>query len=302
MSKNFSFVNPQLMGVKSIKDVQQRMLKLIERDLQRNGHLSPTAGVTMPSRSEPRAEITVEELPPPSSVKRTSDRAEITVEELPPPSVDKPISVERLTAPNYQSTIEAMHSEAQMQNPNTFDKQYEAKRYEALKESEGVRLESYKDTNGLTTVGIGFNMEDSTARATWEKAMRGTNMVDKFDDVKSGTTKISQENARALFDVSVRNAEQEVDSAFDVPLNSYQRIALVSLAYNNPALLGPNLRAAINNGDFLTALDEILNRSNKNKHKGIQNRREREAKLFSGGAHTTNELYAMLDPDTTRVA
>lgn len=51
---------------------------------------------------------------------------------------------------------------------------------EMLKANEGVRLAAYKDSLGILTVGVGFNLQRLDARARC--AMHGAN----FDDVKAG--------------------------------------------------------------------------------------------------------------------
>ena len=62
--------------------------------------------------------------------------------------------------------------------------------------------------------------------------------------------------------------------------NSRELVALSSLAYNNPALIGPGLSAALHSGAREKAWFEILFCSNRARHRGLQKRRNHEAKMF----------------------
>jgi GH24 family phage-related lysozyme (muramidase) len=74
----------------------------------------------------------------------------------------------------------------------------------------------------------------------------------------------------------------------DVAMSRNQWMALASMAYNSrwnergPTLIGPNLTRFIKDGDWQGAADEIRNRSNATKNRGLQIRREAEADMFLG--------------------
>src|SRR3989338_9713810 len=79
---------------------------------------------------------------------------------------------------------------------------------------------------------------------------------------------------------------------------SQERAALVSLAYNNPALLGDALGRAMVAGDRAEAFYEIAYNSNggASRSPGIANRRYREADLF--GMYNTSPTEADTKPPT----
>ncbi len=65
-----------------------------------------------------------------------------------------------------------------------------------LKRNEGVRLAAYKDSLGILTIGVGFNLErlDARARCT----MHGIN----FDDIKAGSP-LTMAQVDALLDEDI---------------------------------------------------------------------------------------------------
>lgn len=65
-----------------------------------------------------------------------------------------------------------------------------------IKANEGVRLAAYKDSLGILTVGVGFNLQRLDARARC--AMHGVN----FDDVKAGCP-ITMAQCDALLDEDI---------------------------------------------------------------------------------------------------
>ena len=86
-----------------------------------------------------------------------------------------------------------------------------------------------------------------------------------------------------MFDYKVQESEKIVQDRLEgVPLNASQRIALVSMAYNSPALIGPNLVDHLKKGDAASVSYEILNLSNGNKLSALDARRKREHDQFFG--------------------
>lgn len=169
---------------------------------------------------------------------------------------------------------------------------YRQRRFEFLSREEGIRTRAYDDATGLPvtdpsqvkgniTVGIGFNMD---APGNREDFKRATGLSDKdFDEVRAGKKRLTQEQVRKLFDYSVLEAEDFVKKKFKgVDLTEHQRIALVSLAFNNPSLIGPDLTRFVQEGNIAAARDEILNDSNRRKDRGLAGRRYREAEMFVG--------------------
>ena len=168
--------------------------------------------------------------------------------------------------------------EGEFTNPDTNSK---GRLFEFIRESEGERLDAYKDHKGNVTVGVGFNMDADGARERFEQALP---TVD-FDAVYNGDTDLLPSQSRVLFDTTIGEYEKVVDNKLgDVPMREHERMALVSLASNSPSLIGPNLVSKMKAGDTNGVIDEILNRSNKHKHQGIQARRKAEARMFAGRA------------------
>ena len=103
----------------------------------------------------------------------------------------------------------------------------------------------------------------------------------------------SEANATKLLDEYItKKAEKDVETFL---LNhglsmsqSRERAALVSLAYNSPALLGGGLASALNDGNRGEAWYQIRYQSNGNALAGLANRRYRESALFGLYDNETN--------------
>jgi len=186
------------------------------------------------------------------------------------------------------SFIENIMSKVMSANPAVHDSEemkqnYLQRRFEFIGEGhEGWREKVYKDSRNLRTVGFGFNLEEPTNRDLYKRALRRTDQ--DFDNLRDGNTQLTMREGRILFEASAGAAERLISSKFsDIDLKGYERLALVSLAYNHPGLIGPNLTKHVRAGDKKMVIDEIVNRSNAHKIKGIDNRRAAEAEMFSGG-------------------
>lgn len=162
---------------------------------------------------------------------------------------------------------------------STFSR-YTERRFDFIANEEGYREAVYNDSLGRRTVGYGFNLDEETNRSL---AMQVLNITDsEFEDIRNGDRGISSREARTLFEASVGQAERLVEDRFgEMGLRANQRLALVSLAYNHPNLIGPNLTRQVQSGDWASATREIRERSNRYKIKGIAARRNREADLFA---------------------
>lgn len=169
-----------------------------------------------------------------------------------------------------------------------YDETYLAKRREVIQAHEGFRSKIYKDHKGITTVGVGINLQAPDTKKFIEDA--GWD----YPALLSGAKEFSKAQLDVLYDFKVKEAEKFVSTVIKVPLTSNQRQSLVSLAYNNPSLIGPNLRYFVNNKDWKNAEEEIRRRSNKNKHGGIQNRRNTEADLFAMDTHKPSDHHFFL--------
>lgn len=122
---------------------------------------------------------------------------------------------------------------------------------------EGVRSEVYKDTKGIATIGVGFNLESPPAKEAIEY------LGADFEDVRSGKASLSNNQIQTLTNISLANAIRQAEMIYpnmgELP---YQKKAvLVDLTYN---LGGENLRddwpefsEAVRNNKFATAAGEL---------------------------------------------
>jgi GH24 family phage-related lysozyme (muramidase) len=192
----------------------------------------------------------------------------------------------QLEKPDTPSWLGDMMNRVLKDNPDALDDPgsrdtYLQRRFEFISSHEGWRENTYRDSRNLRTVGYGFNLEEPTNRNLFKTSLGKTD--EDFDKLRNGETSLSKREGRILFEASAGAAEQKISNTFkDSNLKGYERLALVSLAYNHPALIGPNLTKYVNTGDKEAVLDEIRNRSNLHKSKGISNRRDLEARMFSG--------------------
>lgn len=222
--------------------------------------------------------------------------------------VTQPLTQTPVNSPSemFDNLFSWFRSNKQVKGPSAVDGRnpsagntYRDRRYDFLSKEEGIRTAAYDDATGRRvvdpnqkrgniTVGVGFNMDRPDARNVWN-AVFG-NDVD-FDKVYSGQSELNDDQVRRLFNFTAQEAETIVSNKFaGVDLEEHQRIALVSLAFNNPSLVGPNLTSQVRDGRWNEAIDEILHRSNRTKHKGLASRRYREAALFAGSTSANSAL------------
>ncbi len=196
---------------------------------------------------------------------------------------------------------------------------YSQKRFDfikAVEETNNVSLTAYDDNGGNgggnPTIGIGMNLSVSIVRnAVTEviSGLSGQDLEDLSDEVGSivaeynnNIVQLNNNLNQALQDAGVEKDftfanEAEVKEAFDIIapffeniLNNWnagipessERVALFSLAWNTPSLLGNNLKVAIDNGDRGAAWYEIRYESNGGASAGlgIAKRRYYEADTF----------------------
>ncbi len=131
---------------------------------------------------------------------------------------------------------------------------------QSLIEDEGVRNESYTDTTGNKTVGLGFNMDSSHSKGVWEAAGIGKD----FDAVYEGKEKLSATEIKSLANASYQIAENDARSFmpdFD-KLSDARRDALTNLSFQ----LGANnlaefkgFKTALLNGEYSKAAQNLIN-------------------------------------------
>lgn len=125
---------------------------------------------------------------------------------------------------------------------------------------EGLRLQAYRDSAGIPTIGYG--------------STRGVRMGDE----------ITETQALELLEADVERHADGVREAVDVPLTQHQFDALVSFAFNVGvgAFKTSTLLRKLNAGKYEQAADELLrwHYAGGKRLAGLEKRREAERKLF----------------------
>jgi lysozyme len=137
---------------------------------------------------------------------------------------------------------------------------------ELLKRSEGFRSHTYKDVNGLPTIGYGHRLFDPEA----------------FPDG------ISEEQAAKILASDVRDAEQAVERLVKVPLAQCQFDALVDFCFNLGAgrLASSTLLKVLNGGRYEAAAEQLLrwDLAGGEQNAGLKARREAEFALWTNSS------------------
>ncbi|MGE0252720.1 MAG: hypothetical protein AB7G80_03195 [Dongiaceae bacterium] len=163
---------------------------------------------------------------------------------------------------------------------------------------------------GKITIGVGFNMDAPDARKNFNQAL-GQKDPALFNAVRGGQA-LSAGQIGQLLEFSIMKARNAACRQLGMHaqnkqgserewflggkkifsrLNANQQCALISMAFNNPALIGPKLTGFICEGEFDKAANEIMSPALKNETQksskqrrlsGLDNRRLREAALFEG--------------------
>lgn len=149
-----------------------------------------------------------------------------------------------------------------------------------IEEFEGRSPTMYKDERGVPTIGSGASLNSPDTAAMLKEMgvarpslMAGSPLTE--EQMADLEAKKIQEK-RALLS---RIKEKDFPEFQATP---EQQEVLESLVYNNPQLLGPNLRGHLKAGNIEAAAKEILLRSNKARSPGLQRRRIKEAEGFLG--------------------
>lgn len=169
-----------------------------------------------------------------------------------------------------------------------------------LNEVEGYSSEVYDDEKGNPTVGTGINLRSPAS----EKAMDELGIIKKSaeesniplddSDLDKIKTNIVGQKRDLLNNIKSQNFPNK-------DLNEAQEAALMSLTYNSPQLIGPNLRQHLNDNNDLDAMREILLNSNKDNSPGVQLRRLKETELYGGPQDFQNLIKTLSDEDKNRI-
>lgn len=152
----------------------------------------------------------------------------------------------------------------------------------------------YLDHKGIPTVGVGFNLHRKDA----DDCLKYCGVDEhKLKDIKNGTLALTETQMMSLLEITVAEAEQtvrnKIGSQIFETLHEKQQWALVSLAFNSPALIGQHLKEYSSAGTTSEhqekAYLEILLNSNRTHHEGVQKRREVEAAWYLEGLNSLRQ-------------
>lgn len=130
------------------------------------------------------------------------------------------------------------------------------KLYELIEKHEGKRAKVYNDSEGIPTIGIGFNLKRADAR----KKIEALGL--KYDDVLDGSASLSEKQIQTLFKTDVEAAIKSARAAladFDSLPERKQRV-VVDMVFNLGEQRFKGFKkfiAAVNKGDYETAAKEM---------------------------------------------
>lgn len=168
-------------------------------------------------------------------------------------------------------------------------KTYEELLFLFIKNHEGERLSVYQDIKGNKTISVGYNMDALGAKEIWQQVF--ANQL-SFDKVYSGTLTITKQQSRKLYKYKVRLNRKELKVIYSNSWHQFkanERLMIEDLYWNGGnKLVGKATKffklitkyVETKKHDLLTeALTEIKERSNREKIKGIQNRRNAQSEI-----------------------
>lgn len=152
---------------------------------------------------------------------------------------------------------------------------------------EGIRLSVYLDTRGIKTIGVGFSLEQPSAREIFHRNLPGVS----FDDVFSGKKSLTEDQAIRLFDETLNDKVQTTKRLFP----NYEKYptdvktALVNGVFRGEFKSSQKTVKYINNGEWSKVADEYLDRadyraSQPGRNGGIKKRMDYNANIFRGYA------------------
>jgi len=135
---------------------------------------------------------------------------------------------------------------------------------------------AYRDHKDIPTIATGFNLTRPDASSICQSL--GIN----FEATLAGaplTVKQAQDLEDHVICETAQICINKLGQQHFDKLAPEQQASVISVALT-PAMLGQSLTTYIRTGAYTSAADEIQYRSNRSKHVGMQNRRDREAELF----------------------
>ncbi len=145
-----------------------------------------------------------------------------------------------------------------------------------LQQWEGVRLNAYKDSAGLLTIGVGHLLT---------KSELSSGKIDiNGESVKYGNG-LTSDQADALLAQDLKPAETTVNNNVKVELNQNQFDTLVSFTFNvgGGAFKGSTLLKKLNNGQYGEVSGQLMrwDKAGGKVVPGLEKRRKNEVKLWN---------------------
>jgi GH24 family phage-related lysozyme (muramidase) len=187
--------------------------------------------------------------------------------------------------------------EIKQQMQNLIEK-FEGNRVDAYDDATGKSVKNILKIVGNVTVGIGFNMDTSTAKNEWLQVFPANNP--NFNDVYFGKIKLTNQQSKLLFQHSFELRYNRIANYYGhywQKLTQNEQTAIMSVAYNNEKLVtywknketnfSKNIKLWAKTKD-LTFLHNAANEirfnsgSQAKKLPALQNRRNHEAAMLLG--------------------
>lgn len=174
-------------------------------------------------------------------------------------------------------------------------KTYEELLFLFIKNHEGEKLSVYLDIKGNRTISVGYNMDALGAKGVWQQIFADQL---SFDKVYNGTLAITKQQSRKLYEHKIRLNRKELKVIYGNSWHQFkanERLMIEDLYWNGGnRLVGKTTKFF----KFITgyvetkqdkllveALTEIKERSNKERIKGIQNRRNVQSEIGNSLKH-----------------
>lgn len=207
------------------------------------------------------------------------------------PMVESELSMEDLARMNIRKTlIESAFALGAaislIEQPNTKQEDPLVPYLEILRAEEGFKTKMYKDTKGIPTIGVGFNLTRSDAPDVFRQCFgdQCDDVMARAKDPKRGMSEAEVEKLTRydLEKTFLPRTQKAVKQFENLPMEA--RTALVSSAYRGSLLGSPKTLALINAGKGEDAAAEYLRNREyeaaKKSGSGVAARMEREAEQF----------------------
>jgi lysozyme len=123
--------------------------------------------------------------------------------------------------------------------------------------NEGVRPKAYKDSLGNMSIGVGFNLEDTSNQPILDSLKLNR------DELKSGKRELTDKEISALYSYSMSRAIEDLKK-FDPNIKTRPKnvqMALIDMSFNlgyNKLSTFKKMKAALEKNDYGTAADEMV--------------------------------------------